>query len=74
MTRRVHQRDDQGRPTDVTFSGDPATQCPGCLSREVEPLRAVGFASAGDTLESDPVPHRRMRCAACGARWWRAGA
>jgi hypothetical protein len=70
--QRVHATDGQGRPTDVTFTGDSALQCPACLSDQVESIGAVGFVPVGDSLNPD-APVRRMRCRACGGRWWRPG-
>jgi len=71
--RKINARDDQGRPTDVTWAGDPGSQCPGCLSDDVEPLTAVGMVPVDATLEAEPVAVRRMRCRNCRARWWKAG-
>lgn len=73
MARKVNRRDAKGRPVDVNFDGDPATQCPGCLSKDVEAFPAVGFAQVGDTDDAEFAPVRRMKCHACGARWMRAG-
>lgn len=73
---RVLERDAEGRPIDVTFDGDPALQCPACLSTEVEPWGAIGFLPAGNELvvgDSAFSPVRRMRCRACGGRWIRPG-
>jgi hypothetical protein len=72
--RKVNKVDRQGRPVDVTFEGDPAKQCPGCLSENVEPFRAVGLVQVGDGDAFDSfAPVRRMKCLACGARWFRQG-
>ena len=70
-TQTVHKRDERGRPTDVTFTGNPAVQCPACLSTEVEPFGAIHFVFVGDG--DDQAPVRRMRCRFCRARWWRPG-
>jgi hypothetical protein len=80
MTRkkpdRVQARDEQGRPTDVIFDGNPALQCPACLSTNVGPRGAVGFVPAGNELllGSDAfAPIRKMHCADCGGSWMRPG-
>jgi len=70
--QRINARDAQGRPIDVNFSGDPATQCPGCLGTDVEPFLAIRLVPVGDTGEKF-APVRCMRCLSCGARWMRAG-
>lgn len=71
---RVLARDEQGRPVDVLFEGDPGGQCPACLSREVEPIGAIGFVPAGDRSdEAGMSPIRKMRCRDCGGTWMRPG-
>jgi hypothetical protein len=70
--QEVHAHDEQGRPRDVTFRGNPALQCPACLSTEVEPFGAINFFPVGDNTEPD-APARRMRCRTCRAKWWRPG-
>lgn len=70
----VHARDEEGRPVDVSFSGDPALQCPACLGTEVEPWGAIGFLPTGDRIaDANLSPIRRMRCRSCRARWVRPG-
>jgi hypothetical protein len=69
--REVHERDEQGRPIDVTFDGDPARQCPGCLGTNLDTL-ALGFVPVGDEREPTGTI-RRMRCLDCGAGWFRPG-
>lgn len=74
--QRVIERDEQGRPTAVDFSGDPAQQCPACLSDRVEPWGAIGFLPSGNELivgDTAFSPIRRMRCLDCGARYIRVG-
>lgn len=71
---RVIERDNQGRPTKVDFTGDPATQCPACLSFQVETDGAVGFVPAGDRISDDNMsPIRRTHCLSCGGSWMRPG-
>lgn len=71
---RVLARDDAGRPTEVQFDGDPAAQCPACLSTAVEPWGGIGFLPVGDRiLDANMAPIRRMRCRSCGGRWVRPG-
>lgn len=64
--------DEQGRPTEVSFDGDPASQCPACLGEDVEPFPAIGMVWVGDRGDN-MAPVRRMRCRACGANWMRPG-
>lgn len=71
---RVVRRDEQGRPIEVRFDGDPGGQCPACLSHDVAPVGAVGFVPAGDRISDDNMsPIRKMRCNACGGSWMRPG-
>lgn len=72
----VLKKDEQGRPVDVQFDGDPARQCPACLSENVEPFPAIGMTHS----DADPRRavqswdnHRLMKCLDCGGRWWRPG-
>lgn len=70
----VVERDEHGRPIDVRFGGDPATQCPACLSHDVEPTGAIGFLPVGDrVLDASMSPIRKMRCRSCRATWMRPG-
>jgi hypothetical protein len=46
--QRVHATDDQGRPTDVTFAGNAASQCPACLSDQVEAIGAIHYVQQDD--------------------------
>jgi hypothetical protein len=68
---RVIERDNQGRPIKVDFTGDPATQCPACLSHNVESYNAIGWEPVGDGTEMSPI--RRTHCLACGGSWTRPG-
>lgn len=71
---RVITRDEAGRPTEVFFEGDPAAQCPACLSEDVEPTGAIGFLPVGDRiLDENLSPIRKMRCRTCHANWMRPG-
>lgn len=71
---RVLERDEQGRPTDVLFDGDPALQCPACLSSEVEVTGGIGFLPVGDRVDdANMSPIRKMRCRSCAATWMRPG-
>lgn len=71
---RVLATDEQGRPTEVRFDGDPAVQCPACLGEDVEPTGAIGFLPVGDRIADENMsPIRKMRCRACGANWMRPG-
>lgn len=70
----IKARDEQGRPIDVLFVGDAASQCPGCLSKNVESWGALGFLPAGDRISDDNFsPISRMVCRDCGGRWVRPG-
>ena len=73
--QNVLKRDDQGRPVDVQFSGDPAKQCPACLSENVEAYMAIGmtFSYAAPNGTDAWDNHRMMKCNDCGGRYWRPG-
>lgn len=74
VKQTVNARDEHGRPSDVSFAGDPATQCPACLSTDVEPTGAIGFVPAGDRVDdANMSPIRKMRCRDCRATWMRPG-
>lgn len=71
---RVVRRDDQGRPIEVRFEGDPALQCPACLSFDVGPKGAIGFVPVGDRINDvNMSPIRKMHCRSCLATWMRPG-
>jgi hypothetical protein len=73
---RVLERDEQGRPTDVLFDGDPSSQCPACLSGNVRPVGAIGMLPSYADPRT-PGEHfdnvRKMRCDDCGGSWMRPG-
>ena len=75
IKQTIKKWDDAGRPTDVEFNGDPATQCPGCLSTDVHVEGGVGWYPVGDRwVELDNMsPVRMMRCNSCHGRWFRPG-
>jgi hypothetical protein len=76
VAHKVNKTDDEGRPVDVYFTGNPRIQCPACLSTKVRPdlNRGIGFLPAGDRISDENMGMITWRkCDDCGGHWVVAG-